>query len=63
MLFRVKASFVRSVMVSVAAQKMGGELVQPIGRASGNATRGWSEASVGKATPRSGMCRGARWMW
>jgi len=45
-----------------AAQKMGGELVQPIGRASGNATRGWSEAGVGKANPRSGMCRGARWM-
>jgi len=59
---RARALFVRSVIVSVAAQKMGSKLVHPIGRASRNVTSGLSKASIGKATPRSGMCHGARWM-
>jgi len=54
------AAFVRSVTVLVAVQKMGGELVQPIGSASGNAISGLSDADVGKTTPNSGMCLGAR---
>jgi len=51
---------VRSVMVSVAAQKSGGELVQPIGNASGNATKAACPGGMGKATPSKGMWRGAR---
>jgi hypothetical protein len=55
-------------MVSVAAQKMGGEFVQPMGRVIGNATNcGWSD-SVGKATPSlrtsgGGACQCGRNHW
>jgi len=45
------------MMVSVVAQKIGGELVQPIGRASGNIMRGWSEFGVGNAMPSRGYAR------
>jgi len=38
--FMRRAWLVRSAMVSVAAQKSGGELVQPMGRARGKAIRG-----------------------
>jgi len=48
------AAFVRSVTVSVAVQKNGGELVQPMGKANGNATRAGCPVGVGNTTPKSG---------
>jgi len=54
---------VRLVTVSVAAQKNGGELVQPIGSASRNATSFGALGVVGKTTLRIGMCLGIRKMW
>eukprot|EP00980_Cylindrotheca_fusiformis_P008497 scaffold1805_cov104-Cylindrotheca_fusiformis.AAC.4 len=41
----------RSAMVSVTAQKAGGDSVQPMGRAKGKATRGGSPGAEGMATP------------
>ena len=44
-------SLARSAMVSVATQKIGGKLVQPMGKVMGKATSlGWP-GSEGKATP------------
>jgi len=63
MLFPVcSALLVRLATVSVATQKKGGELVQPIGSASGIATSGNSLGPVRNATPNVGTCCGARWI-
>ena len=43
----------KSVMVSVAVEKMGGLFVHPIGRTSGNAMSGSAPGGLGKATPTS----------
>jgi len=52
------AALVRSVTISVAMQKKGGELVHPMGKASRNATRAGCPIGVGNTTPKSGMwCR------
>jgi hypothetical protein len=49
-----------SAAVSVAAENMGGELVQPIGKTSGKATRGSSPSATGNTTPRRGISSIAR---
>ena len=59
---RHRVSLARLVIVSVAAQKRGGKLVQPMGSANGKATILGAPGAVGKATPRSGTCLGARKM-
>jgi len=61
--FMCRVWLVRSATVSVAVQKSGGELVQPIGRASGKAISGGWPCWVGNVTPKAGMCLGARWIW
>jgi len=48
------------VTVLVAAQKNGGELVQPIGSASRNVNILGVPRAVRKTTLRIGMCLGAR---
>ena len=50
--------FARSAAVSVAAVKMGGEFVHPIGRTRGRATSGGAPGLVGKTTPNLGMSLG-----
>ena len=51
----LRRMLVRSAMVSVAVEKIGGLFVQPMGRTNGNATSGGSPGSVGKTTPSFGM--------
>jgi hypothetical protein len=46
-----RLALARSATVSVAAQKRGGELTQPMGRANGNATRSGTPSSFGNKTP------------
>jgi hypothetical protein len=53
-----KAALARSAAVSVATQKKGGELTQPMGRTRGKATSGVSPRAGGRRTPNLGMSRG-----
>ena len=48
-----------SAAVSVAAQKAGGELIQPMGSTRGSATNGSFAKLLGKTTPRCGTSLGA----
>lgn len=50
----------KSVMVSVTAQKNGGDSFHPMGKVSGSAIKGGSPGRVGKRTASRGICSGCR---
>ena len=52
---RRRRSLARSATVSVTAQKAGGDCVQPMGRASGKATKGASPGRDGMVTASFGI--------
>ena len=51
-----------SADVSVAAENIGGEFFQPIGKTNGKATNFSWPGREGKTTPRRGMSVGARFI-
>jgi hypothetical protein len=56
-------SLMMSAIVSVAAEKAGGDSVQPIGRRVGTATRGGSDGRLGKGTASSSALLGVSGSW
>ena len=57
------ALLARSAAILVAAQKMGGEFVHPMGKTRGKATKGSCPSLTGKTTPSLGMSSTARLIW
>jgi len=58
-----RVALARLVMVSMAAQKKGGELVHPMGKVRGEAMWASSVDGIGKLTPKYGMSAGVIWIW
>ena len=58
-----KSWLMRSATVSVAAEKAGGDSVQPIGSLVGIATRGGSPGRLGKGTANFRAPEGVRGIW